>query len=205
MSTRTQKIAMSYPLGQAVNKYLETYFGIEEGKADSVIGSSATVTEDGETPANFYDGKAAREINRELPSNTSFQTNQILHSKMQIDKNLTGFGFKIGKIKYHRIDPVLVLKLRTPTWEDFVKYHDQEIAHSNDHQKVRKVLVKIFDLDNMSGHLNNDDVIRISSSTSSGKPQYQVTLVGEACKQVFTKTTFFLHPEHDPSEPFVDE
>lgn len=205
MSTRTQKIAMSYPLGQAVNKYLETYFGIEEGKADSVIGSSATVTEDGETPANFYDGKTAREINRELPSNTSFQTNQILHNKMQIDKNWSNVGFKIGKIKYHRIDPVLVLKLRTPTWEDFVKYHDQEITHSNDHQKVRKVLVKIFDLDNMSSYLNNDDVIRISSSVASGKPQYQVTLVGEACKQVFSKTSFFLHPEHDPSEPFVDE
>lgn len=203
MSTRTQKIAMSYPLGQAVNKYLETYFGIEEGKADSVIGSSATVTEDNQTPANFYDGKTAREINRELPSNTSFQTDQILHSKMQIDKNLTGFGFKIGKIKYHRIDPVLVLKLRTPTWEDFVKYHDHEIAHSGDYQKVREVLVKIFDLDNMSSYLNNDDVIRISSSTSGGKPMYQVDLAGETCKQVFTKTTLLLYPEHDPSGPFV--
>ena len=194
---------MSYPLGQAVNKYLETYFGIEEGKADSVIGSSATVTEDGETPANFYDGKTAREINRELPTNTSFQTDQILHNKMQIDKNLTGFGFKIGKIKYHRIDPVLVLKLRTPIWEDFVKYHDHEIAHSGDYQKVREVLVKIFDLDNMSGHLNNDDVIRISSSTSGGKPMYQVDFLGDACKQVFTKTTILLYPEHDPSGPFV--
>lgn len=203
MSTRTQKIAMSYPLGQAVNKYLETYFGIEEGKADSVIGSSATVTADDQTPANFYDGKTAREINRELPSNTSFQTDQILHNKMQIDKNLTGFGFKIGKIKYHRIDPVLVLKLRTPTWEDFVKYHDQEIAHSGDYQKVREVLVKIFDMDNMSSYLNNDNVIRISSSTSGGKPMYQVDLVGEACKQVFTKTTILLYPEHDPSGPFV--
>ena len=194
---------MRYPLGQAVNKYLETYFGIEEGKADGVIGSSATVTEDNQTPANFYDGKAAREINRELPSNTSFQTDQILHNKMQIDKNLTGFGFKIGKIKYHRIDPVLVLKLRTPTWEDFVKYHDREIAHSGDYQKVREVLVKIFDLDNMSSYLNNDDIIRISSSTSGGKPMYQVDLVGEACKQVFTKTTILLYPEHDPSGPFV--
>lgn len=203
MSTRTQKIAMSYPLGEAVNKYLETYFGIEEGKADSVIGSSSTVTEDDQTPANFYDGKTAREINRELPSNTSFQTDQILHNKMQIDKNLTGFGFKIGKIKYHRIDPVLVLKLRTPTWEDFVKYHDQEIAHSGDYQKVREVLVKIFDMDNMSSYLNNDNVIRISSSTSGGKPMYQVDLVGEACKQVFTKTTILLYPEHDPSGPFV--
>lgn len=203
MSTRTQKIAMRYPLGQAVNKYLETYFGIEEGKADSVIGSSATVNEDDQTPTNFYDGKTAREINRELPSNTSFQTDQILHSKMQIDKNLTGFGFKIGKIKYHRIDPVVVLELRTPTWEDFVKYHDQEIAHSGDYQKVREVLVKIFDLDNMSSYLNNDDVIRISSSTSGGKPMYQVDLVGEACKQVFTKTTILLYPEHDPSGPFV--
>nr|DAY35666.1 MAG TPA: hypothetical protein [Caudoviricetes sp.] len=203
MSTRTQKIAMRYPLGEVVNKYLETYFGIEEGKADSVIGSIATVTEDNQTPANFYDGKTPREINRELPSNTSFQTDQILHSKMQIDKNLTGFGFKIGKIKYHRIDPVLVLKLRTPTWEYFVKYHDQEIAHSGDYQKVREVLVKIFDLDNMSGHLNNDDVIRISSSTSGGKPMYQVDLVGEACRQVFTKTTILLYPEHDPSGPFV--
>ena len=205
MSTRTQKIAMSYPLGEAVNKYLETYFGIEEGKADSVITGSTAVTSDDQTPANFYDGKTPREINRELPSNTSFQTDQILHSKMQIDKNLTGFGFKIGKIKYHRIDPVLVLKLRTPTWEDFVKYHDKEIVHSGDYQKVREVLVKIFDLDNMSSYLNNDDVIRISSSTSGGKPMYQVDLVGEACKQVFTKTTFFLHPEHDPSEPFVDK
>lgn len=205
MSTRTQKIAMSYPLGQAVNKYLETYFGIEEGKADSVIGSIATVTEDNQTPANFYDGKTPREINRESPSNTSFQTDRILHNKMQIDKNLTGFGFKIGKIKYHRIDPVLVLKLRTPTWEDFVKYHDQEIAHSGDYQKVREVLVKIFDMDNMSSYLNNDDVIRIASSTSGGKPMYQVDLVGEACKQVFTKTTILLYPEHDPSEPFVDE
>ena len=203
MSTRTQKIAMSYPLGQAVNKYLETYFGIEEGKADSVITSGVTVTADDQTPANFYDGKTAREINRELPSNTSFQTDQILHSKMQIDKNLTGFGFKIGKIKYHRIDPVVVLELRTPTWEDFVKYHDQEIAHSGDYQKVREVLVKIFDLDNMPGHLNNDDIIRISSSTSGGKPMYQVDLVGEACKQVFTKTTILLYPEHDPSGPFV--
>nr|DAO34482.1 MAG TPA: hypothetical protein [Bacteriophage sp.] len=203
MSTRTQKIAMSYPLGQAVNKYLETYFGIEEGKADSVIGSSVTVTEDGETPANFYDGKTPREINRELPTNTSFQTDQILHSKMQIDKNLTGFGFKIGKIKYHRIDPVLVLKLRTPTWEDFVKYHDQEIAHSEDYQKVREVLVKIFDMDNMSSYINNDDIIRISSSTSGGKPMYQVDLVGEACRQVFAKTTILLYPEHDPSGPFV--
>lgn len=203
MSTRTQKIAMRYPLGEAVNKYLETYFGIEEGKADSVIGSSVTVTEDGETPANFYDGKTPREINRELPTNTSFQTDQILHSKMQIDKNLTGFGFKIGKIKYHRIDPVLVLKLRTPTWEDFVKYHDQEIAHSGDYQKVREVLVKIFDMDNMSSYINNDDIIRISSSTSGGKPMYQVDLVGEACKQVFTKTTILLYPEHDPSGPFV--
>ena len=203
MSTRTQKIAMSYPLGQAVNKYLETYFGIEEGKADSVIGSNATVTADDQTPANFYDGKTPREINRELPSNTSFQTDQILHNKMQIDKNLTGFGFKIGKIKYHRIDPILVLKLRTPTWGDFVKYHDQEIAHSGDYQKVREVLVKIFDLDNMSGHLNNDDIIRISSSTSGGKPMYQVDLFGEACKQVFTKTTILLYPEHGPSGPFV--
>jgi hypothetical protein len=194
---------MSYPLGQAVNKYLETYFGIEEGKADSVITSGVTVTADDQTPANFYDGKTAREINRELPSNTSFQTDQILHSKMQIDKNLTGFGFKIGKIKYHRIDPVVVLELRTPTWEDFVKYHDQEIAHSGDYQKVREVLVKIFDLDNMPGHLNNDDIIRISSSTSGGKPMYQVDLVGEACKQVFTKTTILLYPEHDPSGPFV--
>lgn len=184
MSTRTQKIAMRYPLGQAVNKYLETYFGIEEGKADSVITGSTAVTADDQTPANFYDSKAAREINRELPSNTSFQTDQILHSKMQIDKNLTGFGFKIGKIRYHRIDPVLVLKLRTPTWEDFVKYHDQEIAHSGDYQKVREVLVKIFDLDNMSSYPNNDDIIRISSSTSGGKPMYQVDLVGEACKQV---------------------
>lgn len=203
MSTRTQKIAMSYPLGQAVNKYLETYFGIEEGKADSVITGSAAVTEDGETPANFYDGKTPREINRELPSNTSFQTDQILHNKMQINKNLTGFGFKIGKIKYHRIDPVKVLQLRTPTWEDFVKYHNHEIAHSGDYQKVREVLVKIFDMDNMSGYLNNDDVIRISSSTSGGKPMYQVDLVGEACKQVFTKTTILLYPEHDPSGPFV--
>lgn len=203
MSTRTQKIAMRYPLGQAVNKYLETYFGIEEAKADSVITGSTAVTADDQTPANFYDGKTPREINRELPSNTSFQTDQILHSKMQIDKNLTGFGFKIGKIKYHRIDPVLVLKLRTPTWEDFVKYHDQEIAHSGDYQKVREVLVRIFDLDNMSGHLNNDNVIRISSSTSGGKPMYQVDLLGEACKQVFTKTTILLYPEHDPSGPFV--
>lgn len=203
MSTRTQKIAMRYPLGQAVNKYLETYFGIEEGKADGVITVNAAVTADDQTPANFYDGKAAREINRELPSNTSFQTDQILHNKMQIDKNLTGFGFKIGKIKYHRIDPVLVLKLRTPTWEDFVKYHGQEIVHSGDYQKVREVLVKIFDLDNMSSYLNNDDVIRISSSTSGGKPMYQVDLVGEACKQVFTKTTILLYPEHDPSGPFV--
>ena len=203
MSKRTQKIAMRYPLGHAVNKYLETYFGIEEGKADSVIGSSVTVTEDGETPANFYDDKTPREINRELPTNTSFQTDQILHSKMQVDKNLTGFGFKIGKIRYHRIDPVLVLKLRTPTWEDFVKYHDQEIVHSGDYQKVREVLVKIFDLDNMSSYLNNDDIIRISSSTSGGKPMYQVDLVGEACKQIFTKTTILLYPEHDPSGPFV--
>ena len=203
MSTRTQKIAMSYPLGQAVNKYLETYFGIEEGKADSVIGSSATVTADDQTPANFYDGKTAREINREWPRNTSFQTYQILHNTMHIDKYLSGFGFKIGKIKYHRIDPVLVLKLRTPTWEDFVKYHDQEIAHSGDYQKVREVLVKIFDMDNMSSYLNNDNVIRISSSTSGGKPMYQVDLVGEACKQVFTKTTILLYPEHDPSGPFV--
>lgn len=203
MSTRTQKIAMRYPLGQAVNKYLETYFGIEEGKADNVITGSTAVTADDQTPANFYDGKTPREINRELPSNTSFQTDQILHSKMQIDKNLTGFGFKIGKIKYHRIDPVLVLKLRTPTWEDFVKYHDQEIAHSGDYQKVREVLVKIFDMDNMSSYLNNDNVIRISSSTSGGKPMYQVDLVGEACKQVFTKTTILLYPEHDPSGPFV--
>ena len=194
---------MRYPLGQAVNKYLETYFGIEEGKADSVITGSAVVTEDNQTPANFYDGKAAREINRELPSNTSFQTSQILHNKMQVDKNWTNCGFKIGKIRYHRIDPVLVFKLRTPTWEDFVKYHDHEIAHSGDYQKVREVLVKIFDLDNMSGHLNNDDVIRISSSTSGGKPMYQVDLVGEACKQVFTKTTILLYPEHDPSGPFV--
>jgi hypothetical protein len=194
---------MRYPLGEVVNKYLETYFGIEEGKADSVITSSATVTEDDQTPANFYDGKTPREINRELPSNTSFQTDQILHIKMQIDKNLTGFGFKIGKIKYHRIDPVLVLKLRTPTWEDFVKYHDQEIAHSGDYQKVREVLVKIFDLDNMYSYLNNDNVIRISSSTSGGKPMYQVDLVGEACRQVFTKTTILLYPEHDPSGPFV--
>lgn len=203
MSTRTQKIAMRYPLGEVVNKYLETYFGIEEGKADSVITGSAAVTADDQTPANFYDGKTPREINRELPSNTSFQTDQILHSKMQVDKNLSGFGFKIGKIKYHRIDPVLVLKLRTPTWEDFVKYHDQEIAHSGDYQKVREVLVKIFGLDNMSSYINNDDVIRISSSTSGGKPMYQVDLVGEACKQVFTKTTILLYPEHDPSGPFV--
>lgn len=194
---------MSYPLGQAVNKYLETYFGIEEAKADSVITGSTAVTADDQTPANFYDGKTPREINRELPSNTSFQTDQILHSKMQVDKNLSGFGFKIGKIKYHRIDPVLVLKLRTPTWEDFVKYHDQEIAHSGDYQKVREVLVKIFDLDNMSSHLNNDDIFRVSSSTSGGKPMYQVDLVGEACKQVFTKTTILLYPEHDPSGPFV--
>lgn len=203
MSTRTQKIAMRYPLGHAVNKYLETYFGIEEAKADSVITSSAAVTADDQTPANFYDDKTAREINRELPSNTSFQTDQILHNKMQIDKNLTGFGFKIGKIKYHRIDPVLVLKLRTPTWEDFVKYHDREIAHSGDYQKVREVLVKIFDLDNMSSYLNNDNIIRISSSVSGGKPMYQVDLVGEACKQIFTKTTILLYPEHDPSGHFV--
>ena len=194
---------MRYPLGHAVNKYLETYFGIEEAKADSVITSSAAVTADDQTPANFYDDKTAREINRELPSNTSFQTDQILHNKMQIDKNLTGFGFKIGKIKYHRIDPVLVLKLRTPTWEDFVKYHDREIAHSGDYQKVREVLVKIFDLDNMSSYLNNDNIIRISSSVSGGKPMYQVDLVGEACKQIFTKTTILLYPEHDPSGHFV--